>query len=124
MDPVLRIRISIKPSTRPSVPVWLCIPFTSGAPATSVIAFGRSIGARIISRSSPKRRVANFSGSDLPIPVSFSPYLKTLNQHFGNQYVLTFLAQANAGDKRLHLKTEVPHATLVGPSKVIVSGGK
>lgn len=57
-------------------------------------------------------------------PVSFSPYVKTLNEHFGNQYVLSFLAPANAGDKRLHLKTEVPHATLVGPSHVIVSGGK
>lgn len=57
-------------------------------------------------------------------PVSFSPYLKTLDQRFASQYILTFQAQASAGEKRLRLKTEIPHATLVGPSKVFVSGGK
>jgi hypothetical protein len=57
-------------------------------------------------------------------PVSFLPYLKELNQHFGSQHVLTFLAQGNAGDRRLKLKTEVPHVTLVGPSKVHIAGGK
>jgi hypothetical protein len=57
-------------------------------------------------------------------PVAFSPYLKTLTQRFGSQSVLTFLAPANVSDKRLRLKTEIPHAMLVGPSKVFVSGGK
>jgi hypothetical protein len=57
-------------------------------------------------------------------PVSFDPYFKELNQHFGSQHVLTFLAQGNPGVRRLKLKTEVPHATLLGPSKVYVLGGK
>ncbi len=57
-------------------------------------------------------------------PVSFDPYLRELNQHFGSQYVLTFVAQGNSGNRRLKLKTEVPHVTLLGPSKVRVSGGK
>ncbi len=57
-------------------------------------------------------------------PVSFSPYLKELDQHFASQHVLTFLAQGSSGERRLKLKTEVPHATLVGPSKVYVPGGK
>ncbi len=57
-------------------------------------------------------------------PVSVAPYLKELNQHFQNQHVLTFLAQGSPGFKRLKLKTEVPHVTLVGPSRVNVPGGK
>jgi hypothetical protein len=55
-------------------------------------------------------------------PVSFDPYLKELNQHFGNQHILTFLAHGNPGQARLKLKTEVPHVTLVGPSKVYLHG--
>jgi hypothetical protein len=57
-------------------------------------------------------------------PVSFAPYLNELNQHFRGQHVLTFLAQGNPGYRRVKLKTEVPHVTLVGPSKVYVPGGK
>jgi hypothetical protein len=57
-------------------------------------------------------------------PVSFGPYLNELNQHFRSQHVLTFLAQGKPGYRRVKLKTEVPHAMLVGPSKVYVSGSK
>lgn len=58
-------------------------------------------------------------------PVSFTPYFNELNRHFRGQHVLTFLAnQANPGYRRIKLKTEVPHVTLVGPSKVYVPGGK
>jgi hypothetical protein len=57
-------------------------------------------------------------------PVSFTPYLNELNQRFRGQHLLTFLAQGNPGYRRLKLKTEVPHVTLVGPSKVYVPGGK
>jgi len=57
-------------------------------------------------------------------PVSFAPYLNELNQHFRGQHLLTFLAQGNPGYRRVKLKTEVPHVTLVGPSKVYVPGGK
>ena len=57
-------------------------------------------------------------------PVSCAPYLNELNQHFHSQHVITFLAQGNPGYRRAKLKTEVPHVTLVGPSKVYVPGGK
>jgi hypothetical protein len=57
-------------------------------------------------------------------PVSFAPYLNELNQHFGGQHILTFLAQGNPGYRRVKLKTEVPHVALVGPSKVYVPSGK
>jgi len=57
-------------------------------------------------------------------PVSFAPYFKELNQHFRNQYLLTFLVQAKGGQARLKLKTEVPHVMLVGPSKVYMPGAK
>jgi hypothetical protein len=57
-------------------------------------------------------------------PVSFAPYLNELNEHFGGQHILTFLAQGNPGYRRVKLKTEVPHVALVGPSKVYVPSGK
>ena len=57
-------------------------------------------------------------------PVSFAPYLNELNQHFRGQHLLTFLAQGNPGNRRVKLKTEVPHVALVGPSKVYVPSGK
>jgi hypothetical protein len=57
-------------------------------------------------------------------PVSFTPYLNELNQRFRGQHVLTFLAQGSPGYRRIKLKTEIPHVTLVGPSKVYVPGGK
>jgi hypothetical protein len=53
-------------------------------------------------------------------PVSFAPYFKELNQHFNNQHLLTFMAQGKPGQNRLKLRTEVPHVTLVGPSKIYV----
>jgi len=53
-------------------------------------------------------------------PVSFRAYLNELSEHFGNQYLLTFLAQGKSGFRRLKLSTEVPHVSLVGPSKVYV----
>lgn len=53
-------------------------------------------------------------------PVSFAPYLKELSQHFGSQYVLTFLAQGKPGQVRLKLKTEVQGVALVGPAKVYI----
>jgi hypothetical protein len=57
-------------------------------------------------------------------PVSFAPYLQELNEHFRDQYVLTFVAQGNPGFIRVKLKTEVPHVMLVGPSKVYIPGTK
>jgi hypothetical protein len=51
-------------------------------------------------------------------PVSFAPYFKELNQHFRNQYLLTFVAQGNSGSHRLKIKTEIPRVMLVGPAKV------
>ena len=57
-------------------------------------------------------------------PVSFDPYFKELSRHFSNQHLLTFLAQAKPGQARLKLKTEIPHVTLVGPSKVDISRAK
>jgi hypothetical protein len=57
-------------------------------------------------------------------PVSFAPYFKELNQHFSNQHLLTFLAPAKPGQARLKLKTEIPHVTLVGPSKIDIPKGK
>jgi hypothetical protein len=52
--------------------------------------------------------------------VSFAPYLNELNQHFRGQFLLTFLAHGNPGSTRVKLKAEVPHVSLVGPSKVYV----
>jgi len=57
-------------------------------------------------------------------PISIDSYLKELNQHFASLHVLTFQAQGKAGERRLKLKTEVPHVMLVGPSKVSVPGVK
>jgi hypothetical protein len=57
-------------------------------------------------------------------PVSFAPYLNELNQRFRGQYILTFMAQGNRGNRRVKLKTEVPHVTLVGPSRVYLPSGK
>jgi len=63
-----------------------------------------------------------FFGLGTSNPVSFVPYLNELNQHFRGQRVLTFLAQGKPGFRRVKLKTEIPHVTLVGPSKVYVPG--
>jgi hypothetical protein len=54
-------------------------------------------------------------------PVSFAPYLTELSQRLKDQHVLTFpAASKGSGFQKLKLKTEVPHATLVGPSRVYV----
>jgi hypothetical protein len=56
-------------------------------------------------------------------PVSFAPYLTELTQRLKDQHVLTFQAASKGGGgfHKLKLKTEVPHATLVGPSRVYVA---
>ena len=54
-------------------------------------------------------------------PVDFRPYLSELNEHFHNQYLLTFVAQGKSGFQRLKLSTEVPHVSLQGPAKVYVA---
>jgi len=55
-------------------------------------------------------------------PVSFAPYLTELSQRLKDQHVLTFDAasKGSAGFQKLKLKTEIPHVTLVGPSRVYV----
>jgi hypothetical protein len=55
-------------------------------------------------------------------PVSFAPYLTELSQRLKDQHVLTFeAASKGSGFQKLKLKTEVPHATLVGPARVYVA---
>ena len=55
-------------------------------------------------------------------PVSFAPYLSEIGERLKNQYLLTFeaTAEGKAGFQTIKLKTEIPHVTLVGPSKVYV----
>jgi hypothetical protein len=55
-------------------------------------------------------------------PVSFAPYLSEIGQRLKDQYLLTFEAggEGKAGFQAIKLKTEIPHVTLVGPSKVHV----
>ena len=55
-------------------------------------------------------------------PVSFAPYLSEIGERMKNQYLLTFEAagEGKAGFQSIKLKTEIPHVTLVGPSKVYV----
>ena len=55
-------------------------------------------------------------------PVSFAPYLSEIGERLKNQYLLTFeaAAEGKAGFQTIKLKTEIPHVTLVGPSKVYV----
>jgi hypothetical protein len=54
-------------------------------------------------------------------PVSFAPYLSELSQRLKDQHVLTFLSGNNgSGFQKIKLKTEVPHASLVGPARVDV----
>jgi hypothetical protein len=57
-------------------------------------------------------------------PVALSPYLEVLNLHFHNQRVLTFSAQGKPGFRRLKVTSEIPHVSLVAPSKVYVPGAK
>jgi hypothetical protein len=55
-------------------------------------------------------------------PVSFAPYLKEISERLRDQYLLTFesTSEGKAGFQGIKLKTEIPHVTLVGPSKVYV----
>lgn len=59
-----------------------------------------------------------FSGA----PVSFAPYLDTVNHRLGHQYFLEFIPQPQkkAGMKRVRLQTEVPNAELTAASQVYV----
>jgi len=55
-------------------------------------------------------------------PVSMAPYLDDLSQRLNGQYLLTFLAkpESKPGFQAVKIRTELPHVTLVGPSKVFV----
>jgi hypothetical protein len=55
-------------------------------------------------------------------PVSFAPYLNDLSQHLSNQHLLTFQAPrpAKPSFEQIKVTTEVPHVTLVAPSRVYV----
>ena len=55
-------------------------------------------------------------------PVSMAPYLDDLSQRLSRQYLLTFLAkpESKPGFQAVKIRTELPHVTLVGPSRVYV----
>jgi hypothetical protein len=55
-------------------------------------------------------------------PISFAPYLSEISERLKDQYLLTFEAavEGKGGFQAIKLKTEIPHVTLVGPSKVYV----
>jgi hypothetical protein len=54
-------------------------------------------------------------------PVAFQPFLDEINRRFAEQYVMKLdVPKVHSGFERLHLHTEFPHVTLVGPSQVYV----
>ena len=55
-------------------------------------------------------------------PVSLAPYLDDLSHRLSGQYLLTFLAkpESKPAFQTVKIGTELPHVTLVGPSKVYV----
>jgi len=55
-------------------------------------------------------------------PVSLAPYLDDLSQRLSGQYLVTFLAKPDrkAGFQTIKIKTELPHVTVAGPSRVYV----
>jgi hypothetical protein len=55
-------------------------------------------------------------------PVSVAPYLEDLSRRLNSQYLLTFMARPEdkAGFQTVKIKSELPHVTLAGPSKVYV----
>jgi len=55
-------------------------------------------------------------------PVSLAPYLDDLGHRLNSQYLLTFLTKPEnkPGFQPVKIRTELPHVTLVGPSKVYV----
>jgi hypothetical protein len=59
-------------------------------------------------------------------PVSFAPYLKDLTAHLSHQYLVTFLAKPERKDsfQSVKLRTEVPNAELIAPSRVYVPTGR
>ncbi len=59
----------------------------------------------------------------LHTPVSFSPYLRQLNQLLSSQYVLTFKAAPlkKPGREPLHVTTELPGVELMAPTEVWVT---
>ena len=56
-------------------------------------------------------------------PVTFTPYLDSLNRRLGNQYLLEFLAKPpkKAGWAQIRLRTEVQNVDLVSAGRVWVS---
>ncbi len=56
-------------------------------------------------------------------PVTFTPYLESLDRRFGNQYLLEFLAKPpkKAGWAQIRLRTEVQNVDLVSAGRVWVS---
>lgn len=56
-------------------------------------------------------------------PVTFTPYLDSLNSRLGDQYLLEFLAKPpkKAGWAQIRLRTEVPNVDLVSAGRVWVS---
>jgi len=59
-------------------------------------------------------------------PVSLSPYLNDFDQRLGGQYLLTFMAKplSKPGFQTVKIRTELPHVSLSGPSKVYVPAGQ
>jgi hypothetical protein len=59
-------------------------------------------------------------------PVSLKPYLDEINQHLGNQYLLTFAASVgNRGRyQNVKVKTELKDVEFFTPSAVFIPGGR
>jgi hypothetical protein len=52
-------------------------------------------------------------------PVAFQPFFEDINRRIAEQYVVKVEAdKVHSGFERLHLGTEAPHVSLVGPSQV------
>lgn len=59
-------------------------------------------------------------------PVSVAPYLDDLSRRLSGQYLLTFLAKPEnkPGFQPVKIRTEIPHVTLTGPSRIYVPAGQ
>lgn len=54
-------------------------------------------------------------------PVSFSPYLDEFSRVLSNQYLVTFVAGGKPGSfEPIKARTEIPHVSVVAPSKVYI----
>src|ERR1700686_1732241 len=56
-------------------------------------------------------------------PVTLKPYFDELNQHFNNQYLLTFAGKAGGKKgkfERVRVTTEIPHVEFLVPSEVFL----